>query len=90
VKTEQQPIATAGTPINKEAQKELQKQQRIFQQAEKQLSEQTRKKLISRQNSPILQHTSNPKNLNKQRPTIKKYNQISKQQMQLMKKHLSL
>ncbi len=44
VKTEQQPIATAGTPINKEAQKELQKQQRIFQQAEKQLSELNQKK----------------------------------------------
>lgn len=41
---EQKPVITAGTSINKEVQKELQKQQRIFQQAEKLLSELNQKK----------------------------------------------
>ncbi len=44
VVVEQKPVATANAPINKEAQKELQKQQRIFQQAEKLLSELNQKK----------------------------------------------
>jgi ATP-binding cassette, subfamily F, member 3 len=44
VKIEEKPVAKPNTPINKEAQKELQKQQRIFQQAEKQLSELNQKK----------------------------------------------
>jgi ATP-binding cassette subfamily F protein 3 len=44
VKAEQKPVATANAPINKEAQKELQKQQRIFQQAEKLVSELNQKK----------------------------------------------
>jgi ATP-binding cassette subfamily F protein 3 len=43
-KTEQKPVFTSGVAINKEAQKELQKQQRIFQQAEKDLSELNKKK----------------------------------------------
>jgi ATP-binding cassette subfamily F protein 3 len=41
---EQKHVVTSGTPINKEAEKELQKQQRIFQQAEKLLSELNQKK----------------------------------------------
>jgi ATP-binding cassette subfamily F protein 3 len=44
VKPEQKPVITPGVAINKEAQKELQKQQRIFQQAEKDLSELNKKK----------------------------------------------